>query len=94
MRRAFTLLFTGVLFISVGADAAPAKADPLAQEAARQFQQQEQQQKARDEALTPEAPDNRLSEDASSPSHLVFPEEKPCFAINHVTLTGQEAVPR
>ncbi|ELJ7526525.1 filamentous hemagglutinin N-terminal domain-containing protein [Salmonella enterica] len=94
LRRALTLLFTGALFIPVGADAAPAKADPLAQEAARQFQQQEQQQKARDEALTPEAPDIRLSEDASSPSHLVFPEEKPCFAINHVTLTGQEAVPR
>ncbi|EII5450019.1 ShlB/FhaC/HecB family hemolysin secretion/activation protein [Salmonella enterica] len=94
LRRALTLLLTGVLFISAGADAAPAKTDPLAQEAARQFQQQEQQQKARDDALTPQAPDIRLSEKASSPSHLLFPEEKPCFAINHVTLTGQEAVPR
>lgn len=94
LHRALTLLFKGVLFISASADAAPAKTDPLAQEAARQFQQQEQQQKARDDVLTPQAPDIRLSEKASSPSHLIFPEEKPCFAINQVTLTGQETLPR
>lgn len=77
-----------------GVLAAPGEENRLQQDAARQFQLQEQQQKARDEALTPKAPDIRLSEKASSPAHLIFPEEKPCFAINHVTLTGQEALPR
>ncbi|EIZ98624.1 polypeptide-transport-associated domain protein ShlB-type, partial [Salmonella enterica subsp. enterica serovar Newport str. CVM 35185] len=73
--------------------AAPGEESRLQRDAARQFQQQEQQQKARDDALTPKAPDIRLSEKASSPSHLIFPEEKTCFAINQVTLTGQESLP-
>ncbi|WHP79579.1 ShlB/FhaC/HecB family hemolysin secretion/activation protein [Edwardsiella anguillarum] len=76
-----------------GALAAPGEESRLQQDAARQFQQQELQQKARNDALTPKAPDIRLSENAPSPSHLIFPEETPCFAINQVMLTGQDALP-
>lgn len=81
------------LLLSAGAQALPAHTPRLQQDADRLFQQQEQQQKAREDALTPEPPDIRLSEKAVSPAHLLFPEEIPCFAINHVTLTGQDALP-
>lgn len=89
-------MLSGVVPVS----AAPTGDEPfilqnlLQQDATRQFQLQEQQQKARDEALTPKAPDIRLSEKASSPSHLVFPTEKTCFNIDRVELSGQEALPR
>lgn len=92
-RRAAGLMVTVMVSGSASA-AAQEDAPRLLREAGHQFQQQEQQQKARGDALTPKAPDIRLSEKTSSPVHLVFPEEKPCFAINHVTLTGQEALPR
>lgn len=92
LARQMAVLVAAVM-VTCSVSAAP-EGGGLPQDAGRQFQQQEQQQKARDEALTPKAPDIRLSEKASSPSHLVFPEEKPCFVINHVTLTGQEALPR
>lgn len=50
-----------------GVLAAPGEESRLQQDAARQFQQQELQQKARNDALTPKAPDIRLSENAPSP---------------------------
>lgn len=58
-----------------------------------QLQHQQEQQKARQQRLQPEAPDIRLSEPVPSPSHLRFPQESPCFVIRHVTLSGQEALP-
>ncbi len=61
--------------------------------AARQFQQKEQQQKARDEALMPKVPDIRLSEDRLSSSRIPFVDEKPCFMVSSVTLNGQDKLP-
>lgn len=87
------IVLAGAVVLSVRNVMAATDRPALFMAAARQFQLQEQQQKARDEALTPKAPDIRLSEKASSPAHLVFPEENPCFAINQVMLTGQESLP-
>lgn len=58
-----------------------------------QLQHQQDQQKARQEQLMPQAPDVRLSEAVPAPSHLIFPQEKPCFVIQRVTLSGKEALP-
>jgi len=58
-----------------------------------QLQHQQDQQKARQEQLMPQAPDVRLSEAVPAPSHLIFPQEKPCFVIQRVTLSGNEALP-
>lgn len=63
------------------------------QNAARQFQQQEQQQKARDESLMPKVPDIRLSEDSLSSSRIPFVDETPCFMVSSVTLNGQDKLP-
>lgn len=58
-----------------------------------QIQHQQEQQKARNETLMPQAPDVRLSEPVPAPSHLAFPDEKPCFVIHQVTLEGRDALP-
>lgn len=58
-----------------------------------QLQHQQDQQKARQEQLMPQAPDVRLSEAVPAPSHLIFPQEKPCFVIQRVTLSGKKALP-
>ncbi|WP_049611383.1 POTRA domain-containing protein, partial [Yersinia massiliensis] len=55
---------------------------------------QQERQRALEERLSPSAPDVRLSEPTASLGRLVFPIEKPCFAIDHVTLTGTEPLPR
>jgi hemolysin activation/secretion protein len=55
---------------------------------------QQERQRALEERLSPSAPDVRLSEPTASLGRLVFPVEKPCFAIDHVTLTGTEPLPR
>jgi len=74
--------------------AATADAGQLQQQADRQFQQQIQQQKAREEVLKPKTPDVRLSPPTSSFGRINFPEEKSCFQIEHVQLSGLENLPR
>ncbi|CAK9886714.1 MAG: hypothetical protein XXXJIFNMEKO3_03160 [Candidatus Erwinia impunctatus] len=59
----------------------------------QQFIHQEQQQKALEQQLTPATPDVRLSPVATSGGKLIFPAEKPCFPIQQVKLTGQDALP-
>ncbi|MGV2879384.1 ShlB/FhaC/HecB family hemolysin secretion/activation protein [Pantoea vagans] len=58
-----------------------------------QLQHQQAQQKARQQRLMPQVPDVRLSETVPSPSRLKFPQETPCFVIQKVSLSGQEALP-
>jgi len=58
-----------------------------------QLQHQQEQQKARQQRLMPQVPDVRLSETVPAPSHLTFPQETPCFVIQQVSLSGQEALP-
>ncbi|MDN0125458.1 ShlB/FhaC/HecB family hemolysin secretion/activation protein [Yersinia massiliensis] len=55
---------------------------------------QQERQRALEERLSPSAPDVRLSEPTASLGRLVFPVEKPCFAIDHVKLTGTQPLPR
>ncbi|WP_145544441.1 ShlB/FhaC/HecB family hemolysin secretion/activation protein [Yersinia massiliensis] len=55
---------------------------------------QQERQRALEERLSPSTPDVRLSEPTASLGRLVFPVEKPCFAIDHVTLTGTQPLPR
>lgn len=54
---------------------------------------QQQRQKALQQELTPSAPDVRLSPSSSSYGRLSFPDEKPCFPISQVTLSGAGALP-
>ena len=58
-----------------------------------QLQHQQAQQKARQQRLMPAVPDVRLSEPLPVPSRQAFPVEKPCFVIDRVTLSGQQALP-
>ncbi|MGD8164523.1 ShlB/FhaC/HecB family hemolysin secretion/activation protein [Pantoea sp. FN0307] len=58
-----------------------------------QIQHQQEQQKARQQQLMPQAPDIRLSKPVPVPSRLVFPDETPCFTIKQVTLSGKETLP-
>lgn len=58
-----------------------------------QFIIQQQRQKALEQQLTPPVPDVRLSEPSSSFGKIAFPVETPCFPIQRVTLTGQDALP-
>lgn len=58
-----------------------------------QLQHQQEQQQARQQQLMPQAPDIRLSAPVpAGPS--VFPVETPCFTVNQISLSGQEALPR
>jgi len=58
-----------------------------------QFIIQQQRQKALEQQLTPPVPDVRLSEPTSSFGRIAFPVETPCFPINRVELSGQDALP-
>jgi len=75
---ALTVIITGTVYAAPGD---------------QQLQHQQEQQKAREERLTPQAPDVRLAEPVPAPSRIAFPAEKPCFTLNRVTLSGQEALP-
>jgi len=86
------LLFGLVLF-SASPRMAQGETFSPEQNAARQFQQQEQQQRARDETLMPKVPDIRLSEESLSSSRIPFVDEKPCFIVSSVTLNGQDKLP-
>ena len=58
-----------------------------------QFIIQQQRQKALEQQLTPPVPDVRLSEPSSSFGRIDFPTETPCFPIQRVELSGQDALP-
>ncbi|WP_380181720.1 ShlB/FhaC/HecB family hemolysin secretion/activation protein [Kalamiella sp. sgz302252] len=82
--RLSAVLFAGTLIWLAGAQAAPGD---------EQLQHQQEQQKARQQKLTPQAPDIRLADPVPAPSRLAFPAEHPCFVINRVSLSGQQALP-
>ncbi|CAI1577037.1 Hemolysin transporter protein shlB precursor [Serratia quinivorans] len=54
---------------------------------------QQQRQKALEQQLTPPTPDVRLSPPSSSFGRIAFPQEKTCFPIDQVVLTGQDKLP-
>jgi len=54
---------------------------------------QQQRQKALEQQLTPPTPDVRLSPPSSSFGRIAFPQEKPCFPIDQVELSGQDKLP-
>lgn len=56
------------------------------------FQQQTQQQQAQQQQLEAKAPDVSLSVPIAK-SRLKFPDETPCFKIEQVSVTWQEALP-
>ncbi len=58
----------------------------------RLFQQQTQQQQAQQQQFEAKAPDISLSAPIIK-SQLQFPQETPCFRIEQVLVTGQEALP-
>lgn len=58
-----------------------------------QFIIQQQRQKALEQQLTPPVPDVRLSEPSSSFGRIDFPTETPCFPIQRIGLSGQDALP-
>lgn len=55
---------------------------------------QQQRQRALEQQLLPPTPDVRLLPPASRLGRLAFPQETPCFIIERVELSGQEALPR
>ncbi|WP_202303619.1 ShlB/FhaC/HecB family hemolysin secretion/activation protein [Dryocola clanedunensis] len=55
---------------------------------------QQERQRALEATLAPETPDVRLSPSPASSGKIVFPVEKPCFALNEIKLTHAEALPR
>ncbi|YCI27667.1 ShlB/FhaC/HecB family hemolysin secretion/activation protein [Erwinia sp. PK3-005] len=82
-----------LLLLAISSTLRAAPGDPPRPQAQEQFQHQQQQQKARNAQLAAEAPDIRIPVTASSPSHLLFPKETPCFIIRRVMLTGNDALP-
>lgn len=78
------LLFLGRTGVAIG------EAFSSEQNAARQLQRLEQQQRDRHKALMPEVPDIHLTEKTPSSSRIQFPEEKLCFTIHSVALNGQD----
>lgn len=54
---------------------------------------QQQRQKALEHQLNPPAPDVHLSPPSSGFGRLSFPDEKPCFPLSQVMLSGNDALP-
>ncbi|MFW5389663.1 ShlB/FhaC/HecB family hemolysin secretion/activation protein, partial [Yersinia sp. 2542 StPb PI] len=55
---------------------------------------QQARQRALEERLAPSTPDVRLSAPAATLDRIVFPVEKPCFAIDRIKISGAEPLPR
>lgn len=60
----------------------------------QQQQHIKSQQSAKEAQLTPDAPDIMLKESPYPDADGPFPQETPCFAIEHVRVTGRDAFPR
>ncbi len=59
----------------------------------RELIHQQEQQRALELRLTPNAPEVRLSPPAGNFGRIIFPQETPCFAISQVILSGTETLP-
>lgn len=59
----------------------------------QQLIHQQEQQRALEQRLTPNAPDVRLSPPSDSFGRIIFPQETPCFTISQVTLSGTDTLP-
>nr|WP_238486026.1 ShlB/FhaC/HecB family hemolysin secretion/activation protein [Rahnella perminowiae] len=59
----------------------------------RQLIHQQEQQRALEQRLIPNAPDVRLSPPSGSFGRIIFPQETPCFTISQVTLSGTDTLP-
>ena len=59
----------------------------------QQLIHQQEQQRALEQRLTPNAPDVRLSPPSDTFGRIVFPQETPCFTISQVTLSGTAPLP-
>ena len=91
MLRAYYPLTSGLLILLLAISYSSYSAElPSVQQSIHQ----QERQRALEERLSPSTPDVRLSEPTASLGRLVFPVEKPCFAIDHVKLTGTEPLPR
>ncbi len=91
LRSRYFILIAGILspaltipLSSVGAELAPAQ----------QSIHQQERQRALEDRLAPTTPDVRLSAPSASVGRITFPAEKPCFVIEHVTVSGTEPLPR
>ena len=59
----------------------------------RELIHQQEQQRALEQRLNPNAPEVRLSPPAGNFGRIIFPQETPCFAISQVILSGTETLP-
>ncbi|WP_455812384.1 ShlB/FhaC/HecB family hemolysin secretion/activation protein [Pseudomonas graminis] len=59
----------------------------------QQLINQQERQRATERQLAPPAPDVRLQAPGSFFSHIQFPAEQPCFALQRIELQGREAFP-
>lgn len=69
----------------------PAHAQTQAEIAAQQLQRQQQREKAQSDKAEEQRPDVRLQRDAALVAESYPTDEKPCFAIRHLDLTGDSA---
>ena len=79
--------------LSASLIASPLSQAASASDSSEQVILQQQRQRALEQQLLPPTPDVRLSPPVSRTDRLVFPAEKPCFIIDHVELSGQQALP-
>ena len=79
------IVMAGISFISCAAQAAPF--------IDQQQQHIKSQQSAKEAQLTPDAPTISLNEKPLPDADGPFPDEKPCFPIARVQLTGRDAFP-
>lgn len=86
MRVSFIPSFVAVAFSFLSASSYSAPGD-------QELIRLQENQRAREAALTPETPDVRLSAPAPSSGKLQFPKETPCFPINNVELQNRSALP-
>jgi len=66
---------------------------PFREAGDQQFIHQQEQQRALQQSLTPEAPDVRLAPPVGAFGRINFPQETPCFTLSQVRLSGTEALP-
>jgi hemolysin activation/secretion protein len=66
---------------------------PFLEAGEQQFIHQQEQQRALQQSLTPEAPDVRLAPPVGALGRINFPQETPCFTLSQVRLSGTEALP-
>lgn len=67
--------------------------DALIGQGDQQLIHQQDQQRALQNRLKPQAPDIRLSAPSGNVGHLRFAQETPCFTLTRVTLSGTDALP-